>query len=194
MTEESWKNALSRICIWKSSSSLVGSFWGLEPGGSSSRSSSGQRSRSILQQRQQVPPQEGHHVCAGTWAHLQLPPCTLCLAGTFTATQTPGKLVVRTELRLSQCLDKGCHQDLSILSSDRSKPRHWFHIGIATKEQKPSTCFGELHFEVLLQQKRSWLALGATASTEQMEGTSALLPLRDFGWASNNPLESKYFQ
>lgn len=142
-------------------------------------------------------PQEGQHVqlvCAGTWAHLPQPHCTWCFAGTFTATQTPGKLVVRTELRLSQHLDKGCHQDLPILSSDRSKPRHWFQTGIATKEQKPSTCFGELHWDVLPQQKQSWLALGARASIEQMEGTSALLPLGDFGWASNNPLESKYFQ
>lgn len=38
MTEESWKNGLSRICIWKSSSSRVGSFWVLEARGKSSHS------------------------------------------------------------------------------------------------------------------------------------------------------------
>lgn len=76
-----------------------------------------------------------------------------------------------------------------------ASPRTGFKLeSLTAKEQKPSTCFGELHFDVLPWQKRSSLALGAPGSTEQMEGTSALPPLGDFGWASNNPLESKYFQ
>ena len=31
MTEESWKRALSRICIWNRPSSRVGSFWATAP-------------------------------------------------------------------------------------------------------------------------------------------------------------------
>lgn len=68
MTDESWKNALSRICIWNSSSSLVGSFCILELSGSSSKSS-GQWSRSILQQWQGFQIGEGWamHTAGAAW-------------------------------------------------------------------------------------------------------------------------------